>query len=195
MNLSEQELLAGAQRFDLDILAVIYDRYQPRMYTYAMRLLGDPCLAEDCVADTFLRFLKALQSGNGLQAYLYRIAHNWITDTYRRQPPPELNLDQGLQCGEMCHPDVQAERNLLQEEMRAALYRLTPEQRLVVVLRFFEGCSIESVAAALHKPTSAIKALQHRALATLGRLLLSKGEKENDHVPGKRDRSAPVKVV
>jgi len=199
MNLSEQELLAGARRFDLDILAVIYDRYQPRLYDYAMRLLGDPCVAEECVTETFLRFLKCLQTGNGpqdyLQAYLYRIAHNWIMDTYRRQPPPALELDEQLRSGDTSHPDVQAERKLMQEEMRAALYRLTPEQRQVVVLRFLEGCSVESVAATLQKPAGAVKALQHRALAALGRLLISEDEKEVDNVPGTRDRSAPVEVV
>jgi RNA polymerase sigma-70 factor (ECF subfamily) len=188
MNLSEHELLAGAQRFDLDILAVIYDSYQPKLYSYAMRLLGDPCLAEDCVAETFSRFLKASQAGNGpqdyLQAYLYRIAHNWITDVYRRQPPPALELDERLQCGDMSLPDVQTEKNLLREELRAALCRLTPDQRQVVALRFFEDCSIDCVAAALQKPVGAVKALQHRAIAALGRLLIPDEEKEEVNVPG-----------
>jgi RNA polymerase sigma-70 factor, ECF subfamily len=199
MSLSERDLLVGARRFDLDVLAQIYDRYQPRLYSYAMRLLGDPILAEDCVAETFLRFLKALQGGNGpqdyLQAYLYRIAHNWITDFYRRQPPPVLELAEHLQSGEGSHPDVQAERQLVREQMLAALHRLTPEQRQVVVLRFFEGCSIECVATALQKPTGAVKALQHRALAALGRLLIPEGMREVENVPGTRDRSTPVEVV
>lgn len=199
MNNSEQELLLGARQFEIDALAAIYDRYQPRLYNYAMRLLGDPNLAEDCVAETFLRFLKALRDGKGpqdcLQAYLYRIAHNWITDIYRRQPPPALELDEHLQSGEESRPDVQAERQLVQEQMRAALHRLTPEQRQVIVLRFFEGCSVECVATALQKPTGAVKALQHRALAALGRLLIPDGMREVENVPGKRDRSTPVEVV
>ena len=86
--ISEQELLTQAGQFDSRALAEIYDLYSPRLYRYAMRLLGDDCAAEDCVSETFSRFLKALQAGKGprdyLQAYLFRTAHNLVVDHYRR---------------------------------------------------------------------------------------------------------------
>src|SRR5512146_3289115 len=111
---NEIELLAGAQSFDLDSLAIIYDVYSPGLYGYAMRLLGDDCLAEDCVSETFSRFLKALRAGKGpqdhLQAYLYRIAHNWITDRYRREPPPPLELAENISAGDPIKPEAQVER-------------------------------------------------------------------------------------
>jgi RNA polymerase sigma-70 factor (ECF subfamily) len=199
MDLSEKELLAGAGCLDIEVLGAVYDRYQPKIFAYAMRLLGDECMAEDCVAETFLRFLKAMQAGKGprdyLQAYLFRIAHNLITDIYRRQPPPPLELDERLQDHDLPHPDVQVERTILQEELRAALYRLTPDQRQVVMLRFFEGWNIEMVAEALQKPASAVKSLQHRALAALGRLLVREEEMEEEYVPGTRNRSAIAEVV
>ena len=76
----EQELLQLATRLDIKALARIYDTYSPGIYRYAMRLLGEMTVAEDCVAETFARFLKAMQERRGprdhLQAYLYRIAHN-----------------------------------------------------------------------------------------------------------------------
>ena len=94
---SDQALLQRARHFDQQALGEIYDTYSPRLYRYAMRLLGEVELSEDCVAETFSRFLHALHGGGGptdyLQAYLYRVAHNWITDQYRRQPPPPLSLD------------------------------------------------------------------------------------------------------
>ena len=86
----EEILLQKAHNFDLESLEVIYDTFSPGVYRYAMRLLGNPDLAEECVSETFQRFLVALKNNGGpsdhLQAYLYRIAHNWITDQYRRQP-------------------------------------------------------------------------------------------------------------
>lgn len=170
----EKELLAGARAFDPDVLAAVYDRYSSGIYRYAMRLLGDDCLAEDCVAETFHRFLLALKNGGGpqdhLQAYLYRIAHNWITDCYRSQPPPPLMLDEGLRSSEAENPaagDV-VER----QRVRAALVRLTDEQREVVVLKFVEGWENEEIAHQVEKPVSAVKALQHRALEALRRLLV-----------------------
>lgn len=199
MNNLEQELLLGAQQFEMDALAAIYDRYQPQLYAYAMRLLGDPYLAEDCVAETFTRLLKALRVGQGpekyLQAYLYQIAHNLITDTIWRKAPPPVKLDERLSSDEGSHPEAQTEIMLMQIEMRAALYKLTPDQRQVIILRFFEGFSIQKVAEVLNKPADAVKALQHRGIAALGRQLLKKDAKDEEHVPGTRDRSATYKMV
>jgi RNA polymerase sigma-70 factor (ECF subfamily) len=180
---SEQDLLKGIQAFDLACLAAVYDQYSPGLYRYAMRLLGDISLAEDCVAETFARLLKALRAGRGpsqnLRAYLYRVAHNWITDQYRRGPPPASVLDEDLPAGEGTDPAVQADLNLEQRRVRAALQLLTADQRQVVSLRFLEGWENEEVAAALRKPVGAVKALQHRALAALRRLLQIEGRDES----------------
>src|SRR5512138_1545197 len=71
----ERELLELASKLNTAALAEIYDTYSTGLYRYAMRLLGDQDLAEDCVAETFTRFLKSLENGHGprdhLQAYLY----------------------------------------------------------------------------------------------------------------------------
>jgi RNA polymerase sigma-70 factor, ECF subfamily len=178
---NEQDLLKGAQHFDPQVLAGIYDRYSTPLYYYALRLLGDNRLAEDCVAETFSRLLKALRGGQGprdhLQAYLYRVAHNWITDQYRRQPPPPLELDEDFPEGDQLRPEHLADEHIEQEQMRAALSHLTPEQRQVISLRFIEDWENEEVAAALCKPIGAVKALQHRALAALRRILDAPKEK------------------
>jgi RNA polymerase sigma-70 factor, ECF subfamily len=186
ISISEQDLLFSARTYDSSSLGMIYDRYSPGIYRYALRLLGDECLAEDCVSETFSRFLKALGTGLGpqdhLQAYLYRIAHNWITDSYRRQPPPALELDDSLRAGDEVHPENQIDIRIEQERVRQALRTLTPDQRQVVSLRFIEGWENEEVASALKKPIGAIKALQHRAIQTLRRLLLRE-EKEGAYEP------------
>jgi RNA polymerase sigma-70 factor (ECF subfamily) len=178
---TERDLLNGAWNFDESALGTIYDRYSPGIYRYAMRLLGDECLAEDCVSETFSRFLKALRAGQGpqehLQAYLYRIAHNWITDSYRRQPPPPLDLDESVRSEDRFLPEIQADTRLEQQRVRLALRCLTPDQHQVITLRFLEGWENEEVATAMEKPVGAIKALQFRAINSLRRLLLRE-EKE-----------------
>ena len=171
----EQDLLNQARAFDSSALAAIYDRFSPGLYAYAMRLLGDQCLAEDCVAETFSRFLKALQSGQGpdahLQAYLYRVAHNWITDHYRRQPLPTLSLDSDLHEEPDSNPSFLLSIEQERQRIRSALLRLPEDQRQVVELRFLEDWSHREVAIALGKSEEATRALQHRALITLRRLL------------------------
>ena len=181
MGISQEELLARAKRLDMEALAEIYDLYNSCLYGYAIRLLGDVELAEDCVAETFSRFLQALHVGKGprtyLQAYLYRIAHNWITDQYRRQPIPPLVLDENLYNRNVSLPEQEAVENIQKEKVRAALLRLTPEQRQVIMLKYYEGWGNREVAAALDKPLGAVKSLQHRALGALKRMLLSVEEK------------------
>lgn len=188
--INEIALMKGAQAFDASTLAEIYDCYSPGIYTYAMRLLGDSALAEDCVSETFSRFLKTLRAGKGpqdhLQAYLYRIAHNWVTDIYRRDPPLPFELTEEFKADDLTVPEAQINRRMEQEKVRSALRSLTPDQRQVIILRFFEEWEIQAVAVAMQKPTGAIKALQHRGLEALRSLLGSKnasGEKEEFYEP------------
>jgi RNA polymerase sigma-70 factor (ECF subfamily) len=182
----EQDLLKGAKAYDPSILTAIYQDYSPGIYRYALRLLGDECLAEDCVAETFSRFLKSLLARRGpqdhLQSYLYRIAHNWITDCYRRKPPPQVELDDSIIDGEHFLPETRSEIGLEQQQVRIALQSLTPDQRLVITLRFIEGWENEEIAWTLGKPVGAIRALQFRALNTLRRFF-TREEKEGNYEP------------
>lgn len=173
MTTEEHETLNRAKNFDVDVLAAIYDRYSPGIYRYALRLIGDAAQAEDCTAETFSRFLSALKNGGGpadhLQAYLYRIAHNWITDFYRRTP---INLELNETLRDYHSDAVEVVEDKIEcDEIRLALKCLTPEQRQVVILKFLEGWDYEEIALALDKQVPAVRALQHRALETLRRIL------------------------
>jgi RNA polymerase sigma-70 factor (ECF subfamily) len=59
-----------------------------------------------------------------------------------------------------------------QDRVRAALLHLPADQRQVIELRFVEDWSHEAVAAALGKTVEATRALQHRAIIALRRILL-----------------------
>lgn len=170
-------LLPQAYRLDEQALTRIYEALSPALYHYAYRLLGNTADAEDIVAETFHRLLLALRHGNGprqhLSAYLYRIAHNLITDRYRRRPLPDMPLDEAREESGEDSPEVSAPIHLAQDRARAALWKLTPDQRLVISLKYLEGLSNEEIAVALGKPIGAVKSLQHRALESLRRSLRS----------------------
>jgi RNA polymerase sigma-70 factor (ECF subfamily) len=179
--LKENEILSRVKCFDRQALAEVYDTYSDGLYAYAFRLLRDRHMAEDCVSDTFTRFLNALQTGKGpdkyLQAYLYRIAHNWITDIFRRQPIPALSLDENIlsPVGDEA-TESEVVKLMIQEQMLAALRRLPPTQQQVILLKYIEGWENEQVAAVLQKPVGAVKSLQHRALENLRGMLVSNEE-------------------
>jgi RNA polymerase sigma-70 factor (ECF subfamily) len=170
----EPDLLQRARLFEQQALAEVYDTYNPGLYRYAMRRLGDEYLAEECVAETFSRFLQALRDGRGpkdfLQAYLYRVAHNWITDHYRGGPSRSVELTEELR-DEQPGPQEDAEQRRRGARLQAALQQLTADQQQVITLKFLEGWENEQIARSLKKPVGAVKSLQYRALAALQRIL------------------------
>lgn len=172
-------------RIDKQALVGIYEQHSPGLFRYAYRLLGDKDLAEECVSETFSRFLNALSNGRGpkenVQAYLYRVAHNWITDQYRRQPPQALSLDVDEQPDDLSNPATIVDQALERERVRTALMRLPSDQRQVIMLRLLEQWTHQEVANALGKTSEATRALQYRALAALRRMLIEeKGDNSHD---------------
>jgi RNA polymerase sigma-70 factor (ECF subfamily) len=173
--LTEQDLLQKARKLDPKALATIYDRYNGEIYNYALGLIGDTELAEDCVSETFARFLDILKRHRGpdnyLRAYLYRMAHNWVTDQYRRGTLGLLPLDEATPIPSADDPAQEAQRNIRIQATRKALASLTPDQRQVISLRYLQGLELDEIAATLNKPVGAVKALQFRGIEALRRLL------------------------
>jgi RNA polymerase sigma-70 factor (ECF subfamily) len=167
------DLLARAQHCDPKALSEIFDVYYERIYTYIYRRVGQSGLCEDLAAEVFLRLLEAINTNHGprssLAAWLYRVAHNLIVDHYRKAGK---NATQSLEDWLVTAPDNPTERveaELVCDQLRVAVSRLTSEQQQVVALKFVEGMSNSEVGMILGKPEGAIKSLQHRALAALRR--------------------------
>jgi RNA polymerase sigma-70 factor (ECF subfamily) len=172
----------AAVDFDRQALVEIYEHYSPEIFRYACRQLDNNDLAEDCVADTFHRFMIALRSGTSfenMRAYLYRIAHNWITDHYRQQPLPPLALDEDLHSDPEANPSQLVAQSMDRQRVRAAILRLPPEQRQVIELRFMENWSHYEVANALGKSVEATRALQYRAVEALRQMLTESFREES----------------
>ena len=174
-NSPDQVILERAKRFEAQALEEIYDSFSQGIYRYAFRLLGDEELARECMAETFSRFLTALRRDSGpdnyLQAYLYRIAHNWVTDHYRSKIPPTLPLEHDLPANPAEEPHQVVAVEMANQQLRAALALLTPDQRQVIVLKYLEDWENDDIARALNKPVGAVKALQHRGLEGLRRII------------------------
>lgn len=179
------DLIPRARKFDLNALEYIYDQYSQGLYLYAYRLLGSEELSEECVAETFSRFLKALHAGKGpdsnIKGYLYRSAHNWVTDHYRRRRD-ESELDDELPASEQEEVGTEVERKIEQRRLRKALSRLPHEQYQVVALHLIEGWELAEVADSLDRSVGAVKSLQHRALTNLRKIL---EEQEKNYDPKK----------
>ena len=167
----DNEMLQAARRWDMSALEQIYDTYSPSLYRYAWRLLGDVQIAEDCVSASFERLLNSLRIGRGprqhLQAYLYRIAHNWITDHYRSKRNSIGDLEDDNLHDDQPLPEASVDKMQQQEILRTAIIQLPPDQGLVISLKYLEGWDNEQISDSLERSVGAVKALQHRAIASL----------------------------
>ena len=171
----EAELVRRAQSGDRDAFAALYRAYVQAIYRYMLVRLSNAQQAEDLTAEVFLRAVDGLPrySNRGLPfgAWLFRIARDRLVDYYRQSARrPTLALEDSLP-SELPDPGAAAEGMALTQALSEALRQLTDEQRDVIQFRYMENWSLEETAQALNKSVNAIKALQHRALGALYRLL------------------------
>ncbi len=174
----ERETVDRARTGDQRALADLYDWYMPRVYRYALARLGNSVEAEDLTEEVFLKMLGAIGAFRWkdvpFSSWLFRIAHNHVATHFRRNaqrggptsPIPEEMVDGR-------HDIASAvEEQITMEEVRRATELLPNAQREVIALRFAVGLSIADTAKALGKREGNIKALQHKAVARLQRLLI-----------------------
>ncbi len=171
----EPYLIQQARQGNAAACAALYDRHYDAVYRYCYYHVGETALAQDLAGEVFVRMVENLDTfkvrGRPLLAWLYAIARNLITDTFRQSAhATQLPLDEALATGED-FPIHRIEQGLLADRLAAALVHLTEEQRQVILFKFVLDHSNAEVARLMGKSEGAIKSLQHRALAALRRVL------------------------
>lgn len=171
-----ESLVERARSHDTEAFGQLYDRYLRQVYSFVYYRLGDQHDAEDVTAQVFLKALEAIARYDRKKAtfltWLLSIAHNQVIDRYRyRGRRGEVPLEPELLPIELEDPEKKALSKMAGERLWQALEELTKEQREVVVLRFSLSLSGPDIAKVLGKTEGAVKALQHRALRSLERIL------------------------
>jgi RNA polymerase sigma-70 factor (ECF subfamily) len=166
----ERRLIARAQSGDVAAFRALVERHQARAYTLALRILRSPSDAEEVAQDAFVRVWTALPGFRGESSFatwLYRIVARRAFD--RAQV---LRNRRGREHAEERLPERAAPEAADDDSLRAALLRrlvngLTPAQRTAVALFYYEGRSVEQVAAVLGIPENTTKTHLLRARAAL----------------------------
>lgn len=162
------ELAARVAAGDRQAFDELYSRMVDDVYAYVRGQCRNDAEAEDIIANVFLkawRSIRSYRAGSGqFRRWFYAIARNEVKRSWaqrKREPLPLVD--------DVPHPvsgssgvDIPT-RDLLHR----ALLVLTPEQRDVVVLRFYGGKSHHEIAAILGKREGAVRALLLRALRTM----------------------------
>jgi RNA polymerase sigma-70 factor (ECF subfamily) len=130
---------------------------------------------EDLLGEVFLQVTRDLAQFRGdrddLRRWVFTIARNRLVDDSRRRARRPEIVDREL-------PDISAvlPADAPDPDLVRALALLTDDQREVIALRFIADLPLEEVARATKRKIGAVKALQHRGLTTLARILTASAD-------------------
>lgn len=168
------DLVLRAKNADPQALTDLYKHFAPRVYRYAYVRVGDVDLAHDIQSEVFLRMLESIHTyedrGWSISSWIYRIAQARTIDLMRnkrRHRLTDISEEQILADG----PEEALGAELEHEVLRKAVGRLCGPQQRVILLRHVYGLSIEETARQMGRSVGSVKALQHRALTRLYRLM------------------------
>jgi RNA polymerase sigma-70 factor (ECF subfamily) len=171
---TDEDLLVAAGRGDQSAIGQLYDRFGAQMHGLAVRITGDPTLAQDVVQEAFVgvwRHAARFDAGRAsARTWILAIAHHRAIDAVRRRrpsqdlPDPELPPPAAL-----VSPDPWGEvaGRLDAAHVRAALAALSPAQREAIELAYFGGLTQHEIAERTGAPLGTVKSRVRLGLLAL----------------------------
>ncbi len=169
--LGDGMLVARAADSDLRAFDILVRRYQLPIFRFCLRMLGDRSEAEDAAQDTFFTAWRAIGRFRGqakFSTWLYRLATNRCLKQLGRRPTAALD-ELSERPGNLGVPETEFEASQRIQTTAAAISRLTPEQRIVLILREVEELAYGEIATILGVSVTAVKSRLNRARVELAR--------------------------
>ena len=154
------------------VFSKIYDQYIDKIYRFIFLKVNSQEIAQDLTSETFLRGWESFQAKNeeieNIQAFLYRIARNLVTDYYREKGRTQVvsaefvsivDPRQNLEEKSLLNSDV--------DNIKRALASLKENYQNVIIWHYLDDLPIQEVANLLDKSEEATRVLLHRALKAL----------------------------
>jgi RNA polymerase sigma-70 factor (ECF subfamily) len=177
----DSALLARMARADQVALALLYDRYAPRMLAAAVRILGASREAQDLVHDVFIEaweHARQYDAARGtVRAWLFVRLRSRALDRLGREGRPREHCV----AESMAAAVARQERTPDADEfftLKQAFERLSPEVRRALDSTYFEGLTAKEIAERDGVPEGTIRSRLARGLAELSALLTSKGRSD-----------------
>lgn len=156
-----------SQDGDVAAFEVLVNRYRERAYFVAYGYLHNREDALDAVQDAFLRAFKAIKTFDlerQFYPWMYKILKNLCFSKLRkRYRKREYSIDareEGEQPWELpdftMNPEVEVHRGELRSRLKKAISELRPNDREIIVLQHFQGCSYQEIAEILGIPIGTV---------------------------------------
>ncbi len=188
MQPGDEKLMQGIKKGDMRAFDVLVRRWEDQLFDLIYRIIGDFEVTKDIRQEVLLRVYQAARRyrpHNQFKAWLYRIAVNCsINELRRRERHSVLSLDVSYQDNDgqeqplesvLAHPNPQPDEMVQQSEVaehiQNALRRLSDKQRIVIVLRHYEGLKFHQIASVLDCPIGTVKSRMRHGLERLRMML------------------------
>lgn len=173
---TEKQLVNRCLAGDGAAFAALLDAHQERIYSFALRLLGNEPDAEDAAQDTFVRAFRSLadyDQARPFHSWLFGIAHNRCLDLLRaRRPGFSLDEEEAPELPDNSTPvDLAVEAVLEGERIERLLAELPPLYSEILILQYREGLNGPELARVLAIPEGTVKVRLFRARALLKKKL------------------------
>ncbi len=173
---ADRHLVDRAARGEPGAFGLLYQRHVEVAFRYVSFRVRDAQQAEDLTQEIFIsafRGIATLTDGDRFVAWLLAIARNRLLNHWRSAARRPGSVDLAAAGDEDASaafdPLAALDERVSAEALLAGASRLTELQEEVLALRFVSGLSVSETAAAMGRSESAVKNLQHHALAALRR--------------------------
>jgi RNA polymerase sigma-70 factor (ECF subfamily) len=171
---SDRALVRKLQAGNTDALAMLYDRYAPMVYTLALKMLHNAAEAEDLTQEAFVNFWQQQKydpDRGSVGSYLATYTRSRALDRLR-VGGGRRNIMKKVQrmTGATPRPPTpleQAAQSERQQRLREALNHLSPAEREVLEIAYFEGLSQSQIAQRLGIPLGTVKTRSRQGLLRL----------------------------
>lgn len=168
----DAEVISRAIKGDSSAIETIYLTYGQYIFNYILKRTGEVEVAQDLTQEVFKRMIEGLSRyedrGWPISAWLFKIANGCVMDYIRRKRRISKLVEVNLVSSGF---EEEVLKWLERQEIKNLFHVLTPEQRIVIEMRFYMDLSPSEVAQALGKSTTSVRALQYRAIEALKRQL------------------------
>ncbi|MCD8072504.1 MAG: sigma-70 family RNA polymerase sigma factor [Alistipes sp.] len=156
--LSDQDLLNTYFQGDEGAISELIERHRKRVCDYINMMVKNRDIADDIFQETFIKVVRFLREGRYTESgrflsWVLRIAHNQVIDHFRqtKQQNTVTETDAGydiLNNKDLSDTNVEEKLVLsqIQDDVRRLVDHLPPEQREVVLMRYFSGLSFKEIA-------------------------------------------------
>jgi RNA polymerase sigma-70 factor, ECF subfamily len=180
----DRELIRRLAAGEEAALRTLYATHGRRLYAYALRLTGQPAVAEEVLQDSLLAAWNGARSFRGearALTWLLGIVHRQALNATRRKQLPTRELAEASEvAGEGAGPEAQVQTVEQRRAVRIALAGLSREHRAVLELVFYQGQSLAEAASICGCPVGTIKSRLSYAKARLRDALTNWGVRPED---------------